>query len=925
MKCSKKRALILLSGVGASLYPILSCALGLGDLQVDSRLNQPLRAHIEITDVGEEEWRQIHARLVPQSDGALLRTVLDTIVFRTTEDASHRHFVEVSSNDPITEPLFDLSVAVAGQTVQVIRNYSVFLDPPGRDELGSRGVMVAGATQAVESPVVATAASARGAGGAASGASASGSRAAASAADRVAAGAGGSRANARRAARSAAVRSMAGGVAAGTAGVGANQHVELQAGAVYTVVQSDTLERIVRRLGARTAAAKNQQMQWVFEQNPRAFYGSMDRLRAGAQLMLPGQGAAAAATADGANRVSATGARATLPEQGGAATAATARGTAPVAAVSGSTAPAGSGTNTVGAANVSNMPAAAKAPEAQPTPVAKAEQKVAADDRVLQAQLEGQVGTLQQALAKMQETIAAQDAEIADLNRKIAARAEQEKAERATSALAARIAPEVASASDAGAQETGARPSTSEAVDATQAGGAEESGSGSGRVRTIAAASAGDDTTVARRPPRWWAKRATYYWGGALAVAILAAVIATVIRRRREAEVQYAPRYPLVEESPFRYRATLEPQPPAKPAAPQPEPQVRKSTSSVHVEEESGESGLESWSTQTALLSELPEPDDTQPFMMAPHDDVETEFENKRKSYAPGTQDPTAKLQAMETQTMDLQTTGELMTPEELAEAELLGMEAPGGPEYDRQDRSRWSPGGSGRGGQEERQRTSGGQGQFQPGERLAQGEGRQAANEPGPFARGESEPGRFGRGEVHAGSGSSGSSHGAPANSGANRTAAPTPGTDADNARTLEIGSAELLAAEALTAPTNPEATRTVEMDLTQLRAAQLSTAEINAAELRRDRTAVNKEVAEILEASLSYEPDRVDIKLKLLEIYHHEALGNRNNFRSLLSKLAKDSRLSPDQRQHLETLQRTLNEGKQDADSSFVAEVAI
>jgi len=136
-----------------------------------------------------------------------------------------------------------------------------------------------------------------------------------------------------------------------------------------------------------------------------------------------------------------------------------------------------------------------------------------------------------------------------------------------------------------------------------------------------------------------------------------------------------------------------------------------------------------------------------------------------------------------------------------------------------------------------------------------------------------------------------------------------------------MQIGSEELLAAETLSMPTNPEAMRTVEMDLAQLRAAQLSTTEGKAG----DRTAVNRELAEVLEASLNYEPDRVDIQLKLLEIYHHEALGNRDNFRSLLSKLAKDSRLSPAQRERVETLQRTLNEGKPDTDSTLVADVAI
>jgi Tfp pilus assembly protein FimV len=881
MKCSMKRALTLVSGVGASLYPIFSCALGLGELQVDSRLNQPLRAHIEVSDVSEEEWRQIHARLAQQGEGAaLLRTTLDSIVLRATEDASHRHFVEVSSNDPITEPLFDLSVEVAGQTVQVIRNYSVFLDPPGRDEAGSRAVVVAGnaGRQGAESPGVAAgrstaggdaaravgssgAASARGEVGSAGGATAAGRARARGANGSV--GAAGAAHAAGGVSTGGAVTRVAGG--GGAVGAGANQQVGLQAGAVYTVVQSDTLERIVRRLGARTAAAKNQQMQWVFEHNPGAFYGSMDRLRAGVQLTLPGE-VAVATVASG-----------------------------PVA------------------------PAVPKGTEVQPTQVAAAGQKATApDDRVVQTQLEGQVTTLQQTLAKMQETIAAQDAQIADLNRKIAARVEQRRAERATDALAARIAPEIASATDDSAQRSGA--ARSDAIGAE----AEES---AGRPHA-AAANSGDDTTVAERTPRWWAKRATYYWAGALgAAAILVALLVTAIRRRREAEeAQYAPRYPLAEDSRFRYEATLESPPPVKQAPPrQPEPEVRQPSSGLQVEE-AGESGLESWSTQTALLlSDLPAPDDTQPFMMAPHDDVETEFENKRRSLASSAEEPTAKLQAMETHTVDLQTTGELMTPEELAEAELLGMADQDEPADGQHEESRWPPGVSSRVGQDERHQVA-----------SEQGENRRAANESDPFGQAErragqggraesswalGEPSPFGRSESRAGSsgpgrGGQGESH---RGAGAGRT-------DAEDAGTVEIGSEELLAAETLVAPTNPDAARAARMDLARLREAQMSTTEIQAAELRRDRTAASKEVAEILEASLNYEPDRVDIKLKLLEIYHHEALGNRENFRSLLSKLAKDSRLlSPAQRQHVETLQRTLNDGKQDVDSSFVAEVAI
>jgi len=70
----------------------------------------------------------------------------------------------------------------------------------------------------------------------------------------------------------------------------------------------------------------------------------------------------------------------------------------------------------------------------------------------------------------------------------------------------------------------------------------------------------------------------------------------------------------------------------------------------------------------------------------------------------------------------------------------------------------------------------------------------------------------------------------------------------------------------------------------------------------------------------------DTVADQLKLLEIYHQEAVGNRDNFDALLSKLAAaQQHLSPAQLLHLEMLQRSLREGKPDTHSDFVADIAI
>jgi len=94
---------------------------------------------------------------------------------------------------------------------------------------------------------------------------------------------------------------------------------------------------------------------------------------------------------------------------------------------------------------------------------------------------------------------------------------------------------------------------------------------------------------------------------------------------------------------------------------------------------------------------------------------------------------------------------------------------------------------------------------------------------------------------------------------------------------------------------------------------------------EIQIGHSGTHKEIVRALENTLNMEPDRVDIKLKLLEIYHHEAMGNRENFHSLLSRLSPDpQQLSPAQRSHVEMLQRTLQD-ELDTDSDRTAKIAI
>jgi hypothetical protein len=279
MHCSMaRRVLILLLGAGAGLYPLFSFALGLGDLQVESRLNQPLRARIEVSDISDDEWRVLRARLSPeisQGDGLLRQVLLDSMTFKTIEDENHRRFIEVKSTDAFTEPLFDISIEVTGASLNFTRSYTVFLDPPGpNDDLpGARGPAL------VSQPGVA----AQGRHGAV----------ASSSADSTAQSGSTVRREPDLVVHRRRQNAPATSVAAPASKVAEGAAIARAVTASYTVTKADTLEKIARRFGGATAASRNQFMDWVFQHNPAAFYGDMNHLRADVRLALPESAAAA--------------------------------------------------------------------------------------------------------------------------------------------------------------------------------------------------------------------------------------------------------------------------------------------------------------------------------------------------------------------------------------------------------------------------------------------------------------------------------------------------------------------------------------------------------------------------------------------------------------------------------------------------------
>lgn len=110
-------------------------ALGLGDIRLDSALNQPLRAEIELLAATPEELNNLEVQLASAETFArydLERPLyLTRIQFQLVRSGTaDGNFVRVTSLDPMTEPFVTFLVEAIWSRGRLLREYTVLLDPP---------------------------------------------------------------------------------------------------------------------------------------------------------------------------------------------------------------------------------------------------------------------------------------------------------------------------------------------------------------------------------------------------------------------------------------------------------------------------------------------------------------------------------------------------------------------------------------------------------------------------------------------------------------------------------------------------------------------------------------------------------------------------------------------------------------------------
>ena len=132
MKTSIFTSISVMGALGL-LAALPAHALGLGKIQLSSALNEPFKAEIPVNAVSGDEAESLQVRLAQNDEferaGLVKNAAVIQLKFQVTEKAG-KTVIVVSSKNPVKEPLLDFLLLAKTSSGQLIREYTVLLDPP---------------------------------------------------------------------------------------------------------------------------------------------------------------------------------------------------------------------------------------------------------------------------------------------------------------------------------------------------------------------------------------------------------------------------------------------------------------------------------------------------------------------------------------------------------------------------------------------------------------------------------------------------------------------------------------------------------------------------------------------------------------------------------------------------------------------------
>ena len=127
-----KKALSLAVYIAIS-YPSATLALGLGEIESVSNLNQPFKAKIDLLSVGDTNVGNLKVKVASPSVfsrvGIDRPNFLNGLRFRSSVE-NGKPVILVSSSQPVKEPFINFLLEVSWPKGQLLKEYTVLLDPP---------------------------------------------------------------------------------------------------------------------------------------------------------------------------------------------------------------------------------------------------------------------------------------------------------------------------------------------------------------------------------------------------------------------------------------------------------------------------------------------------------------------------------------------------------------------------------------------------------------------------------------------------------------------------------------------------------------------------------------------------------------------------------------------------------------------------
>jgi pilus assembly protein FimV len=139
IKRMKRKLLLVLAFIA---LPGFANALGLGKLQLNSALNQPFDARIELLSASADEIDSLNIGLADSKAFRRARIdrpfILSKLKFKLKEVENGNDYIQISSRDAIREPFLNFLLEAAWSSGRLYREYTVLLDPPLYDPNANR-------------------------------------------------------------------------------------------------------------------------------------------------------------------------------------------------------------------------------------------------------------------------------------------------------------------------------------------------------------------------------------------------------------------------------------------------------------------------------------------------------------------------------------------------------------------------------------------------------------------------------------------------------------------------------------------------------------------------------------------------------------------------------------------------------------------